>query len=299
MTEPSVGGDDLLGTAVRLLASVEALAALAAYARLESEPIAADPEQRAQLEVVTRELLGSARLPEGAVVSQVVGMARAFLRQALDLVEDPGRSGGWDHLDPELLQGIGRVSGSVVVAIAAAAAALPDLGARFASGTGRFLDVGTGTGWLAIAVARAFPELHVVGLDLFDAPLALARGNVDAEGLAGRIKLRLGDVVDLDEPGGYDAVWLALPFIPRDAVPGALDAVRRALRPGGWVLPGIFAGPPDRLSEELIALRTVRAGGHPWTGDELLAAMEDAGFTAVQEVPRRWPAPVRLFAGRA
>ena len=47
-----------------------------------------------------------------------------------------------------------------------------------------------------------------------------------------------------------------------------------------------------------VALRTVRSGGHPWLGPDLEDAIRGAGFGSVQEIPRRWPAPVRLFAGR-
>lgn len=291
--------DELMAVAVRLTSEVEAFAALAAHARLESEAIEADPEVRSRLAAVVRELVGSDELPEGPVVAQVVGMARSFLGQAVDLVDDPGRAGGWDHLDEDLLQGIGRVSGAIVVAIDAAAAANPDLGARFASGSGRFLDVGVGTGWLAIAVAQAFPDLHVVGLDLFELPLGLARENVAAAGLADRVELRLGDARHLDEPDGYDAIWLALPFLPRAVLAAVLAAARRSLRPGGWLLPGIFAGPPEALAEQLVDLRTVRAGGHPWTAPELTSELVTAGFTDVGEVPRTWPAPVRLFTARA
>ena len=293
--EPEV----LMATAVRLAAGLEAFAALAAYARIESELLDADPEIRERLRDVACELLGDADLPPGPVAAQVVGMARSFLRQAVDLVDDPGRSGGWEHLDPALLQGIGRLSGSVVAAISAAAESFDGLGARFASPDARFLDVGTGTGWLAIAVAQAFPAMRVVGLDLFDAPLELARTNVESVGLSARIELRAADICTIDDIDAFDAIWLPLPFLPRAVVPTALAVARRALRPGGWVLPGLFAGPDEPLAQRLVDLRTVRGGGYPWPAAELTEEIAAAGFSDIGELRRTWAAPIRLFAGRS
>jgi hypothetical protein len=93
-------------------------------------------------------------------------------------------------------------------------------------------------------------------------------------------------------------MWLPLPFLPADVVPPALDAARRALRPGGWLLAGTFASAPGRLAELLVDLRTVRAGGHPWRSEEAIVAIEAHGFTSVAAVERTWPAPVLLYAGR-
>jgi hypothetical protein len=47
-----------------------------------------------------------------------------------------------------------------------------------------------------------------------------------------------------------------------------------------------------------MTLRTIRSGGHPWTADELTSTMTSAGLADVAEIPRSWPAPVRLYAGR-
>ncbi|MFO1534001.1 MAG: methyltransferase domain-containing protein [Thermoplasmatota archaeon] len=58
--------------------------------------------------------------------------------------------------------------------------------------------VGTGTGWLAIAVARTFPTLRVVGLDVLPEALDLARRNVAQVGLDERVELRLLDAAELD-----------------------------------------------------------------------------------------------------
>ena len=202
-----------------------------------------------------------------ARAAQVVGLARTFLRQALDLIDDPGRRGGWDRVDVPLLQSIGRLSMSVADAILSFERLNSDLAERLAATGSRLLDIGTGTGWLAVALARSHPALEIVGIDIFEPALDLARSNVGDAGFGERILLRLQDAVTLDEPDGYDAIWVPLPFLPKAVVEPVLVAARRSLRQGGWVLPGTFTGPPDELGRLLTDVRIVRAGGHPWRPD--------------------------------
>ena len=294
-----MAADSTMQQAVRLGAATDALAALAAHVRLETEQLPADPAVRELLRAIAAQLLdGAPAVPGGPAAGAVVGLARTALRQAAELVENPGRSGSWDEVDVPLLQGIGRMSMGIADAVAAAEQLLAGLGDQLRAPGARFLDVGTGTGWLAIAVARSHPDLTVVGIDVFAPALDLARRNVAEAGLTDRVELRLQDAADLDEPGGYDAVWLPMPFLPHAVVPGVLSAACRVLRPGGWVLPGTFTGPGDPLSQLLTDLRTVRCGGHPWQPDELVDALTGAGLADAREVERTWAAPVRLYAGR-
>jgi 2-polyprenyl-3-methyl-5-hydroxy-6-metoxy-1,4-benzoquinol methylase len=292
-----MAADALMTRAVELGVATDALAALAAHVRIETEGLPADPAVRAVLADVAAELLGGTGVAPAAA-AQVVGLARTWLRQAVDLVDDPGRSGGWERVDERLLQSIGRLSMGIAGAVRAAETALPGLAEALARPGATLLDVGTGTGWLAIALAQAYPHLHVTGIDLFEPALDLAQVNRADAGLTDRIELRLQDAAALDETGAYDVVWLPMPFLRRDAVPEVLRAACRALRPGGWLLPGTFAGGPDRLGQLLTDLRTVRSGGHPWQPAELLDLLRDAGLDDVTEVPRTWAAPVRLYAGR-
>jgi SAM-dependent methyltransferase len=290
--------DSAMTAAVRLGAAVDTLAALAAFVRLETEELPADPAVRQLLSRIYSEVVGESELPDPATVVPMVGLARTFLRQAAELVENPGRSGGWDQVDVPLLQSIGRLSMAIGGAIATAGRLLPDLGARLDASGGSFLDVGTGTGWLAIAMARMYPRLAVVGIDIFEPAATLARANVHREDLADRVDIRLLDATQLPADEHFDAIWLPLPFLPQDVVQQALPAAVGALRPGGWILPGTFTGPGDPLSELLTDLRTVRSGGYPWRPAEVIDLLNGAGLTAVQEVPRTWAAPLRLYAGR-
>jgi 2-polyprenyl-3-methyl-5-hydroxy-6-metoxy-1,4-benzoquinol methylase len=290
----------LMATAMRLSTSLEALAALAAHLRADGEDMDLDPRVREILSAIARELLGGEAGASATDEAAVVGMTRTLLAQASELVADPAREPGWGHRDPEILQGTGRMSMAIAGAIGSAAAtSLGGLGERLGSPGGTLLDAGTGAAWLAIALARQYPDLTVTGIDIFGPALALARGNVAECGLADRIDLRVQDVTHMDEAGAYDAVWLPMPFLPREIVPQALSAAAHATRPGGWVIAGTYAGPADPLSQLLVDLRTVRSGGHPWRGDDLVGEIAGHGLTDAHEVERTWPGPVRLFAGRS
>jgi SAM-dependent methyltransferase len=142
------------------------------------------------------------------------------------------------------------------------------------------------------------PAVHVIGIDIFEPALQLARGNVATEAMTDRVEIHVKDAVHLDSSETYDAIWLPLPFMPKAIVPQAMAAAVTALRPGGFLLPGTFAGPGDRLSSLLVDLRTVRSGGHPWKSSELIALIAAHGLADAHEVTRTWSAPVRLYAGR-
>ena len=61
---------------------------------------------------------------------------------------------------------------------------------------GSFLDVGTGTGILAVAAAKLFPEARIEACDTDEAAVAIARENAAANGVAEQIKFRVGSVDD-------------------------------------------------------------------------------------------------------
>lgn len=296
MNHDAAGPDPVMQSAVRLSVALDALAALAAHIRVEQESISTPPATRALLRDIAAEIVGDDASFDAAG-GAVVGMARAFLRQAEELVDNPGRAGSWELVDPPLLDGLGRLSTAIVEAFDVATAHLDGLGDCLRSG-GDVLDVGTGTGWLAIATARAFPDTRVVGIDVFTPALAIARRNVADCELTDRIELREQDACDLDADDRYDVVWLPLPFMPPDVVDRAIAAAARALRPGGWILAGTFVGSGDRLSELLVELRTVRSGGRVWTEAELIERFTQNGLDDAHELPRTWASPVRLFVAR-
>jgi ribosomal protein L11 methyltransferase len=69
---------------------------------------------------------------------------------------------------------------------------LQEIEKHFAGGS--FLDVGTGTGILAIAVAKLFPGARIAACDTDDVAVAIARENAAANGVSEQIEFRTGSV---------------------------------------------------------------------------------------------------------
>ena len=72
----------------------------------------------------------------------------------------------------------------------------------------------------------------------------------------------------------------------------------RATRPGGWIVLGRFAPPPDPLAEATATLRTIRGGGFDLDGKRAVELLEQAGCTSVHAAPRMGPAPMELVLGQ-
>lgn len=64
------------------------------------------------------------------------------------------------------------------------------------AGARRIIDVGTGTGCLAVAIAHSAPEVSVVATDLSAAALAVARRNAAAHGVNGRVRFVAADLLE-------------------------------------------------------------------------------------------------------
>jgi ubiquinone/menaquinone biosynthesis C-methylase UbiE len=117
----------------------------------------------------------------------------------------------------------------------------------------RALDVGTGTGLGAFAIARRFPDAEVVGVDLAGDMVAEARRKAPPD-LAGRVRFERADAARLPYPDrAFDLVALAnmIPFF---------DELERVLTPDGAVLIAFTWGsetpifvPFERLKKELAA----------------------------------------------
>jgi 2-polyprenyl-3-methyl-5-hydroxy-6-metoxy-1,4-benzoquinol methylase len=116
------------------------------------------------------------------------------------------------------------------------AAALPDLHERLRRGPARVADVGCGSGWSSIALARAYPAVDVDGLDLDEASVAEATRNAAAAGLADRVRFAVRDAADPALHGRYDLVCVfdALHDLARPVE--VLTACRALLAGSGCVL---------------------------------------------------------------
>ena len=279
-----------MGLTNRLLTSANALAAMTARLRLAELGEEGDPAVRVQLDRVadaleSRELYDGLDERERAIV---IAFSRSYLRQALDLVEDPIRAPGWNYTDPVLLQAQGSASALVAHLMAQTGVGSPDA---------RILDVGTGVAGLAIALCSTFPAATVVGLDPWEPSLALARKNVAEAGLESRITLRDTMIQDFEDADGFDLVWLPSFFIPDSVLDDAISRIHSLLRPGGTLVVGTMQGDEHALDAAVDGLRTVRSGGSVVDAADARTRLERAGFSDVRELDHGVDAPLRLTVG--
>lgn len=107
--------------------------------------------------------------------------------------------------------------------------ALPDI-----AGATRVVDVGCGFGKSTRPLPARYPGAEVVGIDLSEPNLKLARAEADAEGLPIRFRQALGSRTGL-EAGSVDVVTgtMVLHEMPREEIEATLREAARLLRPGG------------------------------------------------------------------
>lgn len=231
----------------------------------------------------------------------LTGHLRGSILQAaafIDAARGKEAKTGWTHTNPELLQAQGESSGMMGPMLKRMIAPqLDGLAARLEAPGGRFLDIGTGVGKLAIAAARTYPNLSVVGLDGFDAPLALARENVAQASLGDRIELRKQTVEELSDSATYDVAWLPSFFVADCAT--AAKRIHHALKPGGWIMLGTLSGGVDDRHRAVATLLL-----ELWSGGRLQASegekiLKDAGFTNVRTLPGPAWAPAMVVGQRA
>ena len=96
---------------------------------------------------------------------------------------------------------------------------------RFAGPGGRIADVGTGSGALALALAKERPEAQVFATDISPETLAVARANAERLGLA--VTFWQGDLDQALVPAGrFELIVANLPYIPSAEIDGLSADVR-------------------------------------------------------------------------
>jgi release factor glutamine methyltransferase len=135
------------------------------------------------------------------------------------------------------------------------------------------LDVGTGTGAIALAIADERPDAGVTAVDVSEDALALAAENAERTGLAERVTLLRHDVGEGLPGGPYDLVVSNPPYVepddlgklqpevrewePKEALVGrgvteqVARAGREALQPGGALVLEVADGTAEHVAELL------------------------------------------------
>ena len=136
------------------------------------------------------------------------------------------------------------------------------------------LDVGTGSGAIAVALAHSCPELQVDAVDVQPEALTQAQANAELNGVAERVVFRLQDMAELSGER-YRLVVSNPPYIREDEMAGLMPEVRdhepaialqagvdgldcyrllcqqavSLLLPGGWLLVEVGAGQADEVAQ--------------------------------------------------
>lgn len=115
-------------------------------------------------------------------------------------------------------------------------------------GAQRILDMATGTGDLAIALARRIDNATICGADLSPEMLAVAKRKVEQQGLDERITLTECDAEHIDMASeSVDAVTVAFGVRNFENIEACLAELRRVIKPEGHLVILEFSNPSNRL----------------------------------------------------
>lgn len=110
------------------------------------------------------------------------------------------------------------------------------------------VDVATGTGDVALAIARRLPEVRVVGIDLSEGMLAVARQKSEGNPTTERIEWQVGDGEALPTTDGEaDVVTVVFGIRNFQNAEAGISEAYRTLRPGGCYMVMEFTTPRGKI----------------------------------------------------
>jgi SAM-dependent methyltransferase len=164
-----------------------------------------------------------------------IGRMLGAIGPALPRLLDVYRTGGgvsWDELGPDARESQADANRPwYETRLAPALAAVPAVHGVLSRPGARLLDVGSGGGWSSIALARAYPDATVLGVDIDEPSVAMAKTNAKAAGLTDRVSFLHQDASTLPA-ATFDAAFAfeCVHDMPRPIE--VLSAVRKTLVPG-------------------------------------------------------------------
>jgi len=167
------------------------------------------------------------------------------------------------------------------------------------------LDLGSGTGTLALMVKEHHPDARVTGVDIDPRIVAMARRKAAATGRD--VRFVEGSATDPPgAPGSFDRVLstLVLHHLTTPQKREALAAARRLLRPGGELHVADWGRPQNALMRLAATSFRLFDGGETTAANlagELPTLIADAGFVDVRETEHRMTAfgTLTFLRGRA
>jgi ubiquinone/menaquinone biosynthesis C-methylase UbiE len=155
------------------------------------------------------------------------------------------------------------------------------------------LDVGCGTGTLAVDVKRRYPAAHIAGVDPDPKALAIARRKAARAGVSVQFDQAFGDALPY-QAGRFDRVFSSLMFhhLAADERQKVLVEILRVVKPGGRLEFLDFAAGTHSF------LAQVTHGRHPLSPeaeDRFLCRLYEAGFSTARRIADRHT----LFGGIA
>jgi SAM-dependent methyltransferase len=243
-------------------------------------------------------------------VNYLTGLAQfiAGVLRPIDAVIDAYRSGAgvpYEAYGPDAVAGIAAANRPQFHNLLAGwFAEIPEVDARLrAEPAARVADVGCGSAWSSIAIARAYPSAMVDAIDVDADSVEAARRNVEAAGLTDQVRPRVHDAERPDLGGRYDLVTVFEALHDMNHPVDALRAFRASLAGGGCVVVADervadrFTAPGDEIERFDYGFSVLHclpvasldedsaATGTVIRSDVMVGYATDAGFGRVEILP--------------